>query len=89
MVGIDTSIIANPAIWKSSGHVDGFSDPMVDCKETKLRYRADQLFWSGVKVEGSGEVVCYVCVQEVREGAQAEVEEGRLGPAWEGRVLFI
>jgi len=39
VVGLDSSIIANPKIWESSGHVGGFSDPMVDCKETKLRFR--------------------------------------------------
>ena len=46
------------------GHLDGFSDPMVDCKETKLRYRADQLFYSPVVLQESGEQVGYVCVQE-------------------------
>ncbi|KAL3823529.1 hypothetical protein ACHAXA_007207 [Cyclostephanos tholiformis] len=46
VVGIDSSIIHNPSTWKSSGHLDGFSDPMVDCRETKLRYRADQLYTS-------------------------------------------
>ena len=45
--------------------MDGFSDPMVDCKETKLRYRADQLFYSPVVVEG--ETVGYVCVQEAND----------------------
>jgi glycyl-tRNA synthetase len=44
IVGLDSSIIMHPNIWEASGHVDGFSDPMVDCKESKLRYRADQLF---------------------------------------------
>ena len=43
MVGLDCSIIMNPKVWEASGHVGGFSDPMVDCKETKERYRADQL----------------------------------------------
>ena len=38
MVGIDSGIIMNPKIWKASGHVDGFSDPMVDCKDSKMRY---------------------------------------------------
>ena len=42
--GLDSSIIASPAVWRASGHVDGFSDPMCDDKETKKRYRADQLF---------------------------------------------
>jgi glycyl-tRNA synthetase len=44
------------------GHVDGFSDPMVDCKETKLRFRADQLYYSPLVVDG--ESLGYVCVQE-------------------------
>jgi len=43
MVGVDCAIIMNPKVWEASGHVGGFSDPMVDCKETKARYRADQL----------------------------------------------
>lgn len=43
IVGIDSSIIQNPAAWVASGHVGGFSDPMVDCRETKKRYRADHL----------------------------------------------
>jgi glycyl-tRNA synthetase len=44
MVGLDCSIIMNPKVWVASGHVGGFSDPMVDCKVTKKRYRADYLF---------------------------------------------
>lgn len=43
IVGIDSSIIQNPKTWEASGHVGGFSDPMVDCKETKRRYRQDHL----------------------------------------------
>ena len=41
--GLDASIILHPTVWKASGHVDTFSDPMVDCKECKGRFRADQL----------------------------------------------
>ena len=52
MVGLDSSIIMNPRIWQASGHVDGFTDPMVDCKESKMRYRADQLFAAEVTVDG-------------------------------------
>jgi glycyl-tRNA synthetase len=44
MVGVDCALIMNPRVWEASGHVGGFSDPMVDCRETKARYRADQLF---------------------------------------------
>ena len=43
IVGIDSSIIQNPKVWEASGHVGGFNDPMVDCRETKSRYRADHL----------------------------------------------
>lgn len=43
MVGLDCSIIMNPNVWVASGHVGGFSDPMVDCKASKKRYRADKL----------------------------------------------
>ena len=48
MVGLDCSILMNPRVWEASGHVGGFSDPMVDCRETKNRFRADQLTVFGV-----------------------------------------
>ncbi len=44
IVPLDTCIIQNPKVWVASGHVGGFSDPMVDCRESKSRYRADHLF---------------------------------------------
>jgi glycyl-tRNA synthetase len=43
VVGVDTSILCHPQTWVASGHVDCFSDPMVDCKVCKGRFRADQL----------------------------------------------
>jgi len=43
VVGLDTSIIAHPQTWVASGHVESFSDPMVDCKKCKARFREDQL----------------------------------------------
>jgi glycyl-tRNA synthetase len=43
MTGLDSSLLMNPRVWEASGHVGGFSDPMVDCRETKVRFRADQL----------------------------------------------
>ncbi len=43
VVGVDTSIIAHPQTWVTSGHVNSFSDPMVDCKSCKHRFRADQV----------------------------------------------
>jgi glycyl-tRNA synthetase len=43
MVGLDASILMHPMVWKASGHTDHFTDPMVDCKACKRRFRADQL----------------------------------------------
>ena len=72
VVGLDSSIILHPNVWKASGHVDGFSDPMVDCKVTKMRYRADQVFYSPVSI--SGEVIGYICVAD-GENRDAEIEK--------------
>ena len=43
MVGLDSSILMHPQVWVSSGHVAGFSDPLVDCKKCKQRFREDTL----------------------------------------------
>ncbi|MCM1363513.1 MAG: glycine--tRNA ligase [Faecalibacterium sp.] len=42
-VGLDSAILMNPQVWVASGHVVGFSDPLMDCKECKTRHRADKL----------------------------------------------
>ncbi len=42
-VGLDSAILMNPQVWVASGHVGGFSDPLMDCRACKTRYRADQL----------------------------------------------
>lgn len=55
-VGIQSAILMNPSVWVASGHVGGFSDPLMDCKECKSRFRADQLIEDAtngeVNVEG-------------------------------------
>jgi glycyl-tRNA synthetase len=43
IVALDSAIILNPRVWEASGHVSGFTDPLVDCKTCKLRFRADHL----------------------------------------------
>jgi glycyl-tRNA synthetase len=43
VVGIDSAIFMHPTIWKASGHVDAFNDPLIDNKDSKKRYRADVL----------------------------------------------
>lgn len=42
-VGLDSAILMNPEVWVASGHVGGFADPLMDCKECKSRFRADKL----------------------------------------------
>ena len=42
-VGLDSAIIVNPEVWVASGHVGGFSDPLMDCRDCKTRHRADKL----------------------------------------------
>ena len=61
--GLDAAIIMNPNVWVASGHVDSFSDPLIDCKKCKTRHRADKLIeeytlgretgdgWSNEKLE--------------------------------------
>lgn len=55
MVGLDASIFLNPQVWEASGHVSGFTDSLVDCRNCKFRTRADHLIEDkvkGIKVEG-------------------------------------
>src|SRR5690606_4816768 len=41
VVGIDAAILMHPMVWKASGHIDGFTDPLIDCKDCKYRFRHD------------------------------------------------
>ena len=54
--GLDAAILMAPQVWEASGHVDGFTDPLVDCKECKHRFRADQLEDATVCPDCSGEL---------------------------------
>jgi len=61
IVGIDAAIFMHPTTWKASGHVDNFSDPMIDNKDSKKRYRVDHL------IEATADVM-------VKEGKEVEAE---------------
>lgn len=52
-VGLDSAILMNPEVWKASGHVDSFSDPLMDCKECKARFRADKLVEDHMTEQGA------------------------------------
>ena len=51
-VGLDAAILMNPQVWVASGHVGGFSDPLMDCKECKERFRADKLMEDWAQAHG-------------------------------------
>ncbi|MBQ3408671.1 MAG: glycine--tRNA ligase [Clostridia bacterium] len=55
-VGVDSSILMNPTVWKAVGHLDSFTDPLIDCKACKTRHRADKLIeaWG----EENGQDIC-------------------------------
>jgi len=72
IVGLESSIIMHPKVWEASGHVAGFTDPLVDCKVSKQRYRADQLFFAAVIVDG--QTVGYVSALE-SENTAGELQE--------------
>lgn len=63
IVGIDSAIFMHPTVWKASGHVDAFNDPLIDNKDSKKRYRADVL------VEGY--------IQKIEEKIEKEVEKAK------------
>lgn len=71
IVGLDSAIIMNPKVWIASGHVGGFSDPMVDCRETKNRYRADHLLVAELIGVNSGKQVSMGWIS-VLDGDEAE-----------------
>ncbi len=60
IVPLETCVIQHPKVWNASGHVAGFNDPMVDCRESKMRYRADHLKLVHATGEGSGRLYAYV-----------------------------
>jgi len=90
IVGIETSIIMHPKVWEASGHVAGFTDPLVDCKVSKQRYRADQLFFAAVVVDGKA--VGYVSALESEDtGAelQAAAEQFKRKKAIQGALATV
>ena len=75
MVGLDSAIIMHPQVWKCSGHYDLFHDFMVDCRQTKKRYRYDQV--RGRWVEAKGQRI-FIAVQEGGEEGEKQAEQRAL-----------
>ena len=61
IVGLDSGILMHPKVWEASGHVGAFNDPLVDCKECKSRYRADELFDGDIKDGDWMKIQCPKC----------------------------
>lgn len=78
IVGIDAAIFMHPITWKASGHVDGFNDPMIDNRDSKKRYRADNLiedFAAKITAEGKGDHAAAI-VTEMNRLLEAEDLKG-------------
>ncbi len=90
VVGLESSIIMHPKVWEASGHVAGFTDPLVDCKASKQRYRADQLFFAPVVVDGN--TVGYVSALEserTQEDLQEAAEKFKRKKAIQGQLAPV
>ncbi len=90
VVGVETSIIMHPKVWEASGHVAGFTDPLVDCKVSKQRFRADQLFFAPVVVDGK--TVGYVSALEsekTTEELQTAAEAFKRNKAIQGKLETV
>lgn len=77
IVGLDSAIIQNPKTWEASGHVGGFSDPMVDDRETKSRFRADHVM---VLQPKSGEGVAYAFLEGEQDKAEKKITKKKQNP---------
>lgn len=77
MFGVDAAILMNPSVWKASGHVDTFTDPLVECKECQARFRADHI----------DTAKCPNCGKEDSFGEPREFNmmfQTQVGPTWSG-----
>ena len=78
VVGLDASIMMHPQVWEASGHVSSFSDPLVDCKICKERFRADK---APIKVQGDDTIIILadkgrakVAQEQIRQDYQIELK---------------
>jgi len=86
IVGLDASIMMHPKVWEASGHVENFSDPLVDCKSCRHRFREDQ-----IPEENRNSRTCPDCGGELTEARQFNLMfRTNIGPvADEGSVVYL
>ena len=90
-VGLDSAILMNPMTWVASGHVGGFSDPLMDCKECKERFRADTVIYD--ISEGRGELGLLTAgsavIQRIdRQGGRTILEHLPTGSVFGEMLMF-
>lgn len=71
IVGLDASILMHPQVWKASGHVDGFVDPLVDCKQCKARFKAQDL----IKQWKAKKKLAAIADGEIAEGGEGNLDQ--------------
>ena len=95
MCGLDCTIIMHPQVWKCSGHFDLFVDEMVDCRETKKRYRYDQVRGRWAEAKGQKLFVCTMAENEEEEIARRAQKFFKLRAkdadqiAWDGPITTL
>ena len=83
IMGLDSAILMNPRVWEASGHVSSFSDPMVDCKDCKKRFRADHLIEDNAKQEEEDGLAT---PQEIAEITEVMQKKGIKCPECKGEL---
>jgi glycyl-tRNA synthetase len=95
MVGLDATIIMHPQVWKCSGHYDLFCDMMVDCRQTKHRYRFDQLRGRWAEYQGQKVFVTALAENEAEDIAQRAQKLFKVRAkdaekiAWDGEIMSL
>ena len=86
IVGLDAAILMHPRVWEASGHIENFSDPLVDCKKCKNRFREDH-----IPQENREKKICPDCGGDLTEPRQFNLMfSTQMGPvATEGSVVYL
>lgn len=89
MVGIETSLIMHPQVWKSSGHYDLFHDMMVDCKSCKSRFRVDHINVAIAKLADGTPVACQTYIFDAETGGLSKTKKTKLEKTGNGQPVEI
>ncbi len=68
--GLDASILMHPKVWEASGHIENFTDPLVDCKKCKRRFKEEDILEATAKKSSPDKLICPVCGGELTKARQ-------------------